>query len=149
MFRDSEARLLVSDDFTFLQTIFRIDFSWSLLNDICFVTFSKVLQIYLVSYKSNMQFICAFAVVNGLNQLYSVVETVFICNGIYDKKCVCPSDIFVNLRCITLKWNTPIMKWNTREERQWRNGLSRERLYLTWLPTEWRQNIKWNNTGHC
>ena len=149
MFRDSEARLLVSDDFTFLQTIFRLDFSWSLLNDICFVTFSKVLQIYLVSYKSNMQFICAFAVVNGLNQLYSVVETVFISDGIYDKKCVCPSDIFVNLRCITLKWNTPVMKWNTREERQWRNGLSRERLYLTWLPTEWRQNIKWNNTGHC
>jgi len=72
-------------------------------DDICFLTFSKVLQICLVSHKSNMQLIGAFAVVNGLNQLYSVVEAVFIRNGIYNKECVCPADVLVDLRCITLK----------------------------------------------
>lgn len=157
MFRDFQAGLLVSVDFTSFQAvaIFRLDFvrdHCPLHDNICFVTFSKVLQIYLVSHKSNMQLICAFPVVNCLNQLYGIIEAVFIRNWIYDEKCVCPSDVFVYLRCITLKCNTPIISWNwsDEEERQQWNILSREKLYSTWLATEWWQKspciINCNNT---
>lgn len=107
MFRDFQAGLLVSAVTSlplkpFLDQIFG-DHFFLLNDDICFLTFSKVLQIYLVSHQSNMQLIRALVVVNGLNQLNSIVEAVFIRNGIYHKKCVSPEDVLADLQCITLK----------------------------------------------
>lgn len=130
MFRDFQAGLLVSADFTSFQAIFRLDLSWSifLLNDdICFLTFSKVLQIYLVSHQSNMQLICALVVVNGLNQLNGIVEAVLIRNGIYHKKCVCPANVLGDLRCITLK----LQRTDYQLKLAWRGGEAIVKCFIT------------------
>lgn len=62
-----------------------------------------MLQIYLVSHQSNMQFICAFAVVDCFNQMYGIIKAVFVRDGIHHEKSVGPFDVFINLRRIALE----------------------------------------------
>lgn len=50
-----------------------------------------------------MKFIRAFAIVNCLHQLYGVIKAFFIRNRVNNEKCVCPSDVLINLRDITLQ----------------------------------------------